>query len=102
VAVGRLARELRTISAAEGLSPTESGVLAILDRSGAMRAGDLAEAEAINPTLLSRVVGRLEDADLVARERDPEDREPEPVAPEGIQFVTQCRPERPLRFCAHH
>jgi len=73
VAVGRLARELRTISAAEGLSPTESGVLAILDRSGAMRAGDLAEAEAINPTLLSRVVGRLEDADLVARERDPED-----------------------------
>ena len=48
-------------------------MLAILDRGGPLRAGDLAEAEAINPTLLSRVVGRLEEAGLVARARDPED-----------------------------
>ena len=38
-----------------------------------MRAGDLAEAEAINPTLLSRVLGHLEEAGLVARGADPED-----------------------------
>lgn len=96
VAVGRLARELRTISAAEGLSPTESGVLAILDRAGAMRAGDLAEAEAINPTLLSRVVGRLEDAGLVARERDPDDGRASRVdaTPAGRRLMRRLRSRR--------
>ena len=72
-AVMRIARWLRTASADEGLTTTQSGVLATLVREGPMRAGDLAEAEAINPTLLSRVLGHLEEAGLVARGADPED-----------------------------
>ena len=72
-AVMRIARWLRTVNTDEGLTPTQSGVLATLVREGPRRAGDLAEAEAINPTLLSRVLGHLEEAGLVARDADPED-----------------------------
>jgi DNA-binding MarR family transcriptional regulator len=72
-AVMRIGRRLRTASADEGLTTTQSGVLATLVREGPMRAGDLAEAEAVNPTLLSRVLGHLEEAGLVTRGADPED-----------------------------
>jgi len=74
LSVLRLARELRTRSAEEGLTPTQSGVLAALARRGPMRAGELAAVEALNPTMLSRVLVNLEDAGLVARRADPHDR----------------------------
>jgi DNA-binding MarR family transcriptional regulator len=70
----RLARELRTRSAEEGLTPTQSGVLATLVRQGPMRAGELAAGEALNPTMLSRVLVHLEDAGLIVRRPDPHDR----------------------------
>ena len=38
-----------------------------------MRAGDLAAAEALNPTMLSRVLAHLEEAGLAARAADPGD-----------------------------
>ena len=56
------ARRLRAAAAEEGLSPAQSGVLATLVRQGPMRAGDLAAAESVNPTMLSRILGHLEEA----------------------------------------
>jgi DNA-binding MarR family transcriptional regulator len=38
-----------------------------------LRAGDLAEAEAVNPTMLSRVLAHLEQEGLADRGPDPED-----------------------------
>ena len=73
-AVLRLARRLRTSGDPEGLTATQSSVLSTLVREEPVRAGDLAEAEALNPTLLSRILGHLEERGLVAREPDPEDR----------------------------
>lgn len=72
-AILRLGRRLRTSSADEGLTATQSSVLATLVRRGPMRAGDLAEAEAVNPTMLSRVLAHLEDAGLAERAADPDD-----------------------------
>lgn len=72
-AVMRIGRQMRTASGDEGLTSTQSGVLATLVRGGPMRAGDLAEAEAINPTLLSRVLAHLEERGLVERGPDPDD-----------------------------
>ncbi len=72
-AVLRVARRLRTSGDPEGLTATQSSVLATLVRQGPMRAGDLADAEALNPTLLSRVLGHLEARDLASRGPDPED-----------------------------
>jgi DNA-binding MarR family transcriptional regulator len=69
----RTGRRLRTTAADEGLTATQSGVLATLVRGGPMRAGDLAAAEAVNPTMLSRVLSQLEERGLVARGSDPGD-----------------------------
>jgi DNA-binding MarR family transcriptional regulator len=69
----RAARRLRTTGDPEGLTATQSSVLATLVREGPRRAGDLAGAEALNPTLLSRILGHLEERGLAAREPDPDD-----------------------------
>lgn len=72
-AVMHTARRLRAAAAEEGLTPAQSSVLATLVRRGPMRAGDLAAAEAVNPTMLSRILGRLEEAGLIERAPDPDD-----------------------------
>jgi DNA-binding MarR family transcriptional regulator len=64
------ARRLRAAAAEEGLTPAQSGVLATLVRQGPMRAGDLAAAESVNPTMLSRILGHLEEAGLIERAPD--------------------------------
>jgi DNA-binding MarR family transcriptional regulator len=66
-ALGRIARRLRAVDAQAGLTPTEASVLASVTRRGRQRMSDLAAVEAINPTMLSRVVGRLEQLRLVER-----------------------------------
>lgn len=72
-AVLRLARRLRTSAGDEGLTATQSGVLATLVREGPRGAGDLAAAEAVHPTMLSRVLAHLEESGLVRREPHPGD-----------------------------
>jgi DNA-binding MarR family transcriptional regulator len=72
-AIMRTGRRLRTSAADEGLTATQSGVLATLVREGPMLAGDLAAAEAINPTMLSRVLAHLEEKGLIDRAPDPGD-----------------------------
>jgi DNA-binding MarR family transcriptional regulator len=69
----RLARELRRLAADEGLTPAGAGVLGLLAARGPLRAGDVAAAEAINPTMASRVLGDLEAAGLISRSRDAAD-----------------------------
>jgi DNA-binding MarR family transcriptional regulator len=69
----RTARRLRTAGDPEGLSASQSSVLATLVREGPLRAGDLADAEALNPTMLSRILAHLEARGLALRAPDPED-----------------------------
>ena len=75
-AIGRLARRLRPTEAAKaaGLTPTRIAVLQTLNRRGPMRLSELAEAEGINPTMLSRVIADLAEAGLVERTSDARDR----------------------------
>src|SRR4051812_21587279 len=73
-AVMRLARHLRTTSTEEGLTPTQSSVLANLVRNGHVSLTELARFEGVNPTMLSRVLGGLEERGLLVREQDEEDR----------------------------
>ncbi|MCC6830686.1 MAG: MarR family transcriptional regulator [Thermoleophilia bacterium] len=65
---------MRRLSAEEGLTPAQSGLLATLVRTGPTRAGDLAACEGLNPTMLSRMLGTLEEQGLVSRSVDAEDR----------------------------
>jgi DNA-binding MarR family transcriptional regulator len=75
-AIGRLARRLRPTEAARaaGLTPTRIAVLQTLNRRGPMQLSELAEAEGINPTMLSRVTADLLEAGLVTRASDSGDR----------------------------
>jgi DNA-binding MarR family transcriptional regulator len=76
IAVGRLSRRLRTTSAgsAAGLTPTRISVLLAVVRDGPIRLSELAGAESLNPTMLSRVIADLGDAGLLARVSDDGDR----------------------------
>jgi DNA-binding MarR family transcriptional regulator len=73
-AVLRLGRDLRRTSAEESLSPAQSSALATVVRDGPLRSGDLAAAEGLNPTMLSRILAHLEERELVARAPDADDR----------------------------
>jgi DNA-binding MarR family transcriptional regulator len=103
VAAMRLARSLRTASADEGLTPAQSGVLATLVREGPTRLGDLAAAEGLNPTMLSRVLGHLEEAGLARRRADDEDRRVSWAAatPAGRRLMTRLRRRRNALLLAH-
>jgi DNA-binding MarR family transcriptional regulator len=67
------ARRLNAASVGEGLTPAQASVLAIVASRGPLRLAQLTEIEGLNPTMLSRVVGKLDSFGLVRRRRDPDD-----------------------------
>ena len=98
VAIGRLSRRLRTTAAgsAAGLTPTRVSVLLTVERHGPIRVSALAEAESLNPTMLSRIIAALVDAELVARTCDDGDRRAAwvQVTEEGRGLARRMRRER--------
>src|SRR6202021_28897 len=69
----RLARPLNAASVGEGLTPTQASVLGIVTHRGPLGLTELSEIEGLNPTMLSRVVGKLDSFGLIRRLRDPDD-----------------------------
>jgi len=61
-----------------------------------VRITELAEIEGINPTMMSRIVGKLEDAGLLHRRADPDDRRAALVEPTtaGRELQRHVREER--------
>ncbi len=72
VALFRLSRRLRKHEVA-GLTPTQLSALAMLELTGPMRLGDLAAAERIAPSTLTRLISALEDSGYVQRVAVPQD-----------------------------
>jgi DNA-binding MarR family transcriptional regulator len=72
VALARLSRRLRRHELA-GLTPTQLAALSTIGKTGPMRLGDLAAAEGIAPSTLTRLVTALEEAGHVRRTSDPSD-----------------------------
>src|SRR6266852_4956621 len=95
-AVGRLARRIRPTRVGAELTLTEATVLATTARNGPVGLSWLAREEGMNPTMLSRVVWRLEDAGLLARRPDPRDRRAALVdaTPAGRKLHERVRAER--------
>jgi DNA-binding MarR family transcriptional regulator len=69
----RLARQLNATSVGEGLTPTQASVLGSVANRGPLGLAELTEVEGLNPTMLSRVVGKLDSFGLIRRLRDPDD-----------------------------
>ena len=67
IAVARLSRRLRPTEAAGSLTATEVDVLVAAERRGPIRLSDLASFAGLNPTMLSRLIPKLEKAGLVRR-----------------------------------
>ena len=74
VTLRRISRRIDRQVSVGGLTSTEASVLAFIARRGPLGLGELAAHEGINPTMLSRVIGRLEGAELVRRQPSIADR----------------------------
>jgi DNA-binding MarR family transcriptional regulator len=72
-AINRLARRFNTSATDEGLTPTQASVLALIAHRGPIAIAELLRLEQINPTMLSRVVGRLDEIGLIVRTPVPDD-----------------------------
>ena len=98
MAIGKLSRRLRPTPAAieAGLTPTQISLLLNVARQGPIRLSELAAAEAINPTQLSRSVAHLVDIGAVERASDQGDRRAAWVKPTaaGRRLADKIRRER--------
>lgn len=96
VAVGRLIRYLRQ-HAVEQLTISQLSALATLS-TGPLRLGELAAAENISPSTLTRIVASLEERGLVTRRQDGDDRRVmwTELTPEGTDVLERMRRERTL------
>jgi DNA-binding MarR family transcriptional regulator len=94
VAIARVSRRLRRHELA-GLTPTQLSALATVERFGPMRLGDLAAAEGIAPSTLTRLVTALEEQGYVERCPVPGDARASTlaVAPEGHAVLERIRQE---------
>jgi DNA-binding MarR family transcriptional regulator len=94
VVLARLSRRLRRHELA-GITPTQLAALATVERSGPMRLGDLAAAEGIAPSTLTRLVTALEESGYVRRDADPSDARASTLAitPRGNEMLERIRAE---------
>ena len=101
VALARLSRRLRKHELA-GLTPTQLAALATVERSGPMRLGDLAAAEGIAPSTLTRLVTALEESGYVRRNADPSDARASTLAitPRGRDTLERLRTQTTLELAA--
>ena len=97
VALARLSRRLRRHELA-GLTPTQLAALATIGKSGPMRLGDVAAAEGVAPSTLTRLVMALEDSGYVRRLPDPTDARASMLAitPRGTDALERIRAESTL------
>ncbi|HEX2902728.1 MAG TPA: MarR family transcriptional regulator [Jatrophihabitans sp.] len=81
IAFARISRSIERTSADVGYTRSQLSVLGTIVRLKSAGMGELAEQESLNPTMLSRVVGKLEAAGLIVRTPDVDDRRAVQVAP---------------------
>ena len=72
--IAKLSRRLRPTVAGSALTPSQISVLFTVVRRGPLGLSELAEMEAMNPTMVSRITVQLCELGLIRREARPEDR----------------------------
>lgn len=90
--ITRTARRLRT-EASAGLGPSSGAALATVERHGPLSPSELADREGIRRPSATRLVAKLEEEGLVAREADPSDGRSFRVrlTPEGVAHLADVR-----------
>jgi DNA-binding MarR family transcriptional regulator len=100
IALGRISRLVDRQVSGDGLTRTQLAVLGTVARAKSMRMSELAELEGLNPTMLSRVVGKLESLELLRRAPGSDDRRSVVVeiTPGGTRLHTKLRKQRTQLF----
>ncbi len=100
LAVVRLSRRLRQ-EAEAGITPSQLSALATVDRRGPISLRELAAAERVGASTLTRIVAALEDQGLIERVTDPTDRRSAlaHVTPVGAKLLNRAR-DRGARLLA--
>ncbi len=93
--VGRLMRTIRQHAAA-GLSPSQVSALVTVDECGPLRISTLATRESLGAPAATRVVATLEEAGLVTRCADPDDKRASLISltRSGGETLTALRSQR--------
>lgn len=71
--VMRLSRQLNASATHEGLTPSQASALGLINHRGPLSLSELAGLEGLNPTMVSRIVGRLDELGLIRRRPNPQD-----------------------------
>ncbi|WP_016934763.1 MarR family transcriptional regulator [Rhodococcus sp. R1101] len=87
----------------EGLTRSQSTLLTTVARHETIGVRDLAEIEGLNPTMCSRMVGKLEDDGLLTRSPDAGDKRVVRVhiTPAGAALSAELRARRTALFARH-
>jgi DNA-binding MarR family transcriptional regulator len=96
IALNRVARRIDRQVSGGALTRTQLSILAAVSRLGPVGLTELAELEDVNPTMLSRIVARLTDAELVRRLADPGDGRASrlELTPRGRRLYQNLRDQR--------
>ena len=94
--ISKLARQLNASSTGAGLTPSQASVLSVIVARGPLSLADLADLEGLNPTMLSRVVSKLQSMGLIDRIPDPADLRSASVAAtgEGARIDQEVKAQR--------
>jgi DNA-binding MarR family transcriptional regulator len=100
IALARIARLVDRQVSGDGMTRTQLSVLATVARLGPLGIGELADIEGLNPTMLSRVLGKLEADGLVSRAAAESDRRAVRVqtTPAGRSLHQRLRRQRSQLF----
>jgi DNA-binding MarR family transcriptional regulator len=99
-ALAGIARSIARQVSGGGLTATQLSVLGTVARRGHIGASELADVEGLNPTMLSRMVGKLEASGLLSRASDARDGRAVVVGvtEAGVALQERLRAERTQLF----
>lgn len=96
IALGRIARLVDRQVSGDGLTRTQLSALGTIARERHLGVRELADIEGLNPTMCSRILGKLESAGYVRRTPGTDDRREVRVeiTAAGTRFHTRLRKQR--------
>ncbi|GAB3742029.1 MarR family winged helix-turn-helix transcriptional regulator [Microlunatus parietis] len=94
--IGRLSRQLNASATHEGLTPSQASALGLIGGRGPLSLAELARLESLNPTMVSRIVGRLDELGLIRRRQNPDDLRAAwvEITPDGRAMTERIRDSR--------
>jgi len=94
--IARLSRQLNASATHEGLTPSQASALGLIAWRGPLSLTELADLEGLNPTMVSRIVGRLDELELIQRKQNPQDLRAAlvEITPSGQVINERIRAER--------